>query len=629
MTATFSPDHLPFSFDSYACSDYDETGQGYVPLPSPWQKQVRTELRTLPAEQGAAWCALWLHCAGSKGKTPAPAWLKKARILAEPVMADFSSTLARWLDMIVTQGQLFATPWWQNNQPLIRALLWLASLGEAELLAMPVARLMHYGHIWRLDLDGKFRKAELVSEGGFWTLSGFGSAGVMATLWLKTQSVLEFTYGILQPFSADQLDLLYEELPFASPFDAQGQWVIRFGNDATLTYQRDNLYRPQFVDAKGKSITKEPRKLWKQYALTRSAVDTRLGAMRNQLSELFATMERATLSQRCWQGSRWLALFDDPQRLGYDLARERIWCVQDGETLRQIRWLNGQWCDVDGKAADSPAVASTLWLWHPAMEPDDTLAERWRQCLIDHRVTEGQQAWRVVYRLPPAEAGQTAAQHLAGYRLLERFYWQKLNNEDPDSPYSKTLAAGWSVRLHVSARHFSNLQFRLGEEVMTLGQVPPVIYSEGLRMAALTVEESSAEDATPMLFRQLLMGSLRYVLQQSSFADRVRLTRDRLYVRGDYHEYSLSLLSALDSWPTVRIETDGRTLTGFEPGVWGDEDKLFGIMRRNLDLQAMYWPLIHEWSDRIFAKVRLLVHEDEIEWEWVRKQILPTTSAPV
>jgi hypothetical protein len=61
------------------------------------------------------------------------------------------------------------------------------------------------------------------------------------------------------------------------------------------------------------------------------------------------------------------------------------------------------------------------------------------------------------------------------------------------------------------------------------------------------------------------------------------------------------------------MEPSGQRLTGFQPGVFGDEDKIFGVMRRNIELQAMYWPLNHEWTDRIFVKVKMLIHDDQIE----------------
>ncbi|MCA9174003.1 MAG: DUF4132 domain-containing protein [Planctomycetales bacterium] len=317
-----------------------------------------------------------------------------------------------------------------------------------------------------------------------------------------------------------------------------------------------------------------------------------LRKLAKDVSTLLATQrarfESMYLDQRDWPLGEWKQRFVDHDLL-FVLATRLVWLLRDGKRTATAVWADSatQFTDVKGKPIRWANEQTRVELWHPIQSTAEEV-EAWQVRLDELEIVQPfKQAHREVYRLTPAElkAGSQSgrmAKHILRQpqfrALCEARAWRcpAQGAWDPeDLPHLRLPAHNLRVDFIVAPTGSSTgnswaasylmtgplcfAQLGNGEPV-AMADLPPMVFSEIMRDADLFVGVASV-GADPELrgagdwgdyWERSSFGSLNpsastrravlaKLLPRLKIADRCRLDKRFLIVRGDRRTYKIHL----------------------------------------------------------------------------------------
>lgn len=549
------------------------------------------------------------HWATASSANPSPRWLGTARRLLTP---EVPGLIREILERLAAHRERRVRNQWgdedtiflhQRTARALRGMVWTCELIDEPWVAPllgDVALTCGVG----MGGSGANCRSELLANAAVATLARRGGLDVVAALAKVTVKVRKKT--VLANVSraldavAEQAGLTREQLLDRTVpdfgLDADGVREERIG-DCLVRLSVDGPAL-RFVNPAGRTVKSAPQAIRKDPAL--AEMKAALKELKQTLAAERFRLERALIEERIWRWRDVCAyLLDHPVTGRY--ARDLIWQILQGPSGIPVRTADGwELTDPRGRRIQ-PFPDTPVLLWHPIRE---TAADvrAWRDHLLDRGVRQPfKQAFREVYLLTPAEEEtRTYSLRFSGHvlrygqakALLNQRGWTGLAIGHWDYEFGadhgaaiKELAgwrARWAMRVASSgetdgwgtASHCATEEihfYRAGQipqehhdlgpdacDAVPLAEVPPLILSEVMRDADLTVGVTSIG-----LDTEALAGHERYwqeygfgelgetaktrrdvlarLVPRLRIADRLELTDRFLRVRGDLRTYKIHL----------------------------------------------------------------------------------------
>lgn len=402
----------------------DLLGQAFrLPLESgePWMDAALADLRNMPAEQSAAWKALFRTFTYASGSAPTEKWLKLARAPLQTIGAGgYKQAVLAWFPL-VDKRRDHASPGWPNWRPdpaydlvidqksadLLRCLAWLCAEYEDADLARALANLAISTYRKLPELG---TRSATVGNACIWALSampGSHAAGHLAVLKarLKTPMAKKALERAIRQ-TASRANLSPQDLEeLAVPAygmqesglrrESLGEFTAELrvsGPDVELRWIRaDGKVQASVPKAVKEGFPKELKEL--QWAA--KDMQKMLAAQRERLDNLF-------LEQKKWDYAAWRERYIDHPLVGC-LARRLIWKFTQGDQAASGIWQADGICGRDGAALAWLTEQTQVELWHPIQASAETVLE-WRNWLREHQVQQPfKQAHREIYVVTDAE----------------------------------------------------------------------------------------------------------------------------------------------------------------------------------------------------------------------------------
>jgi len=302
-----------------------------------------------------------------------------------------------------------------------------------------------------------------------------------------------------------------------------------------------------------------------------AALKTSAAELRKLVPAQAARLERQLLEPRSLACDEWRQRYADHPVVGF-LTRRLIWWVGEGDAAVLASFDREALVDIDGKGVQ-PHSGDRVRLWHP-IESNAEIVHAWREVLGARRITQPfKQAHRELYRLSDAErrtspyssrfAGRVLRQSILQALCRERG-WQCSLQGPADTPdvLHRELPGGWRQELHVkpapapedtaadvASPYVASAEvcFRGPRRVRraSLRDVPPLLFSEGMRDVDLFVSAASVAHALDLgELAHTRREALQQLVPQLASAERCTLDDGFLCVRGDLRLYRIDLRSA-------------------------------------------------------------------------------------
>lgn len=555
-------------------------------IPSAWAERVLGTPQTESTRGAIA------HALTASGKSkPSRAFLKIAAVLMSQERGIAEQTMA-WIEAYLPDPQR-ADP----NEDAIRGLLWMLSVASHDSIA---PRLGQYCELCFKKIPGVGARSIKLGNASIQALAEMGAPLAIAELTrLKTRIRYPLVVRRIQAALAElasRLNVGEEELEEMTlpTYDlsedgerrvpvGDGTAIVRIAGtrEVTLSFDRGN----------GREVASPPKAL-------KDAAPDALAATRRLRKEIEAALvgqaariERQYLSNRTIPFHHWRErYFRHPLVAG--LTQRLIWCFRSGdESVAGLPRPDGIE-DVDGNPI-TPAADAAVTLWHPlAAEADHVLA--WRRRLTSLGVTQPfKQAHREIYLLTDAErqtevysnrfAAHLLRQHQfkalcdqRGWRYHLMGAWDSHNTPTrtlPDRGITVECWVDWVEDAETTPSAVYTLivtdQVRFigpNSDVMTLADVPPLVFSEMMRDVDLFVAVASVGNDpnwvdggpqarfqgywTGYAFGDLSQSGktraevLATLLPTLAIADRCEFTDRFLVVRGKIRTYKIHFGSA-------------------------------------------------------------------------------------
>jgi hypothetical protein len=354
---------------------------------------------------------------------------------------------------------------------------------------------------------------------------------------------------------------------------------------AVLVVEDPLTVRLTFTGADGRPMRTVPGALKVPFAEQIKELKTLVKRVRATLAAERVRVEALMAVERVWTYREWCRHYRDHPVTGV-VAGGLIWEFEAPDGV----WHAATPCEdvlvtVDGRAHPVPADDARVRLWHPARAFPGAV-RAWRGFVVDNRMTQPfRQAFRETY---------------TGSAVAGRF----------DGEVRRVFAEGaWRVRCHHDAGH-GEVRFERrvagGWRETAPADVPPLVFSEGVREVDLFIRIASIAEESPFgelsATAQIRGDALRRVLPHTRIADRCAIDGRFLVVRGELRTYKIHLGSA-----GVLMEP-GNARLRVEPS-------------RRLGMRGLFVPFEDELLTRIIGTAFLLAADHRITDETVLRQI--------
>ena len=451
---------------------------------------------------------------------------------------------------------------------------------------------------------------------------------------------------LLAPLAAER-GLSLEDLTDATLPDfglVGGQKRVEIGEVTVEIAATGRTVETAWVRADSKWLKSAPAAVRREHPEAVQAVRGEVKLIRTALTEQRTRIESFYDKRRRLLAPAWRQSTLD-HGLASVVARGLVWQVEEGGETRAVLWDDGRFIDAFGNEAPAPPDDAHVTLWHPVHAGDDELAA-WRERLAERRLV---QPFRQVYRsrYVPIDAerapDQTQCRRFDGHVIRQSPFGQLASSRgwavewagyggDGTPPSRKPLPA-WALTPEVDTEPIDNpsvgrweyvtlwpVCFRTESgDVVPLGEVPPVVFSETLRDVELFVAKASvgAEAQPPVpgdpffdYWQRYHFGELEEraqarrdvlsaLLPHLPDADRLRLNGRFLHVEGALGRYRIHLGSG-------SAQTEGSLHLALSPAPVPMDDRLF--------LPFDDDPIL----TLVLSKAALLAADDQIEDPAVR-----------
>ncbi|MES9541984.1 MULTISPECIES: DUF4132 domain-containing protein [unclassified Actinomadura] len=362
------------------------------------------------------------------------------------------------------------------------------------------------------------------------------------------------------------------------------------GYQAVLAITDPLTVRLTFIGADGRPLPTVPGALRVPFAAQVKETKALVKQVRETLAAERARVEALMALERTWPYGQWCRHYRDHPVTGA-VASGLVW---------EFETPDGHWhaatpgedvlVTVDGRALPVPPRGARVRLWHPARAFPGAV-RAWRAFVTGNRMTQSfRQAFRETYRPGPSGAGADLRRGRLDARLrhvIAGGAWRVGRGGGPARvAFERRIAGRWR---DVPPR-----------------EVPPLVFSEGMREADLFLRAAPAADEDPFgepsASAEIRGDVLRRVLPGTKIADRCSVDGRFLVVRGGLRTYRVHLGS-------------GGVL--MEPG----NDRLLVEPVRRARQKGLFLPVEDERLTRILGTAFLLAADHRITDESVLRQI--------
>lgn len=343
-----------------------------------------------------------------------------------------------------------------------------------------------------------------------------------------------------------------------------------------------------WIRSDGKAIKSVPKQVRESHREELDQVNRSRKEIRAMLVAQRDRLERMLLEPRSWPLETWHERYLEHPLLKL-IGGRLIWWFSDSKEQRSGIWHNGQIVDAHGEPLDVHPDETSVRLWHPIEEDADTILA-WRTWLESKEIVQPfKQAFREIYRLTDAErttgtysnrfAGHILKQHQFNALCTARGWgygfqgaFDSSNTPVRNLPGSDLRMEFWvepaildevspsQIYLYIST---DQVRFCRGMQAVPLEQVPPLLFSEGMRDVDLFVGVASVGNDpewrdggfgerydtywSHYAFGELMQSArtrrdvLERLLPRLKIAERCSLDDRFLNVRGELRSYRIHL----------------------------------------------------------------------------------------
>jgi Domain of unknown function (DUF4132) len=548
--------------------------------------------------------------------TPTAAWRKRAAdairaqgagLLLHQMLAEAPGSETLRPPTVYHVGRedlvLAAPPLGDQNVIVLRGAIWAAViLAEPWVVDALTTIGLHFGTSARGDnvaRDERLANTGAAALGSLDDPAAFAALGRMKAR-VTNRNVSKQIARALEA-AAERAGLSASELlELAVPdhgLDSDGRREIPVGDHVAVLAVEGDEATPTWRGPDGRASPRPPAAVAAANKAAVTRVKDELKELRKGLAIERGRIEDLFVEAREWAISDWRARYLD-HPLTATLGRRLIWTFVDGESGGEVTAIPaaGGLETADGTAFE-PGEGARVRLWHPIHAPEALIAA-WRARLLAARIRQPfKQAFREVYIVTPAEAetgrySNRFAAHILRYpqaralmtarrwgsNFLGPFDGGDVGVAKRDFPSHGLRAEFWHGQLEAefgieAVQHCTTDQvrfLRLGpprtpEEVVPVGEVPAIVFSEAMRDVDLFVSVTSVgadrnwQDggrrevppldgywagywtgdltATSIVRRD----ALERMLPGLAIADRLALEDRWLIVRGDLRTYRIHL----------------------------------------------------------------------------------------
>ncbi|GAA4188065.1 hypothetical protein GCM10022252_22660 [Streptosporangium oxazolinicum] len=555
------------------------------------------------------------HWITATAARPAPTWLRQAAALLTP---DTGPLIREILSRVPAHRETtirhrhdtheWTTTTYLNERTAValRGLIWTCGLID-EPWVVPLLGEVALAAGTGIGGSGPNSRSEKLVNAALLVLAEHGGLEVVAPLArmqtkVRKRSILAKVARTLDAV-AEQAGLNREQLldrtvpafglgPDGVREEKAGEHVLRLALDEAGTPLL------AFINPAGKPVRSAPKAVRESHGGLLAEFRNTLKEIRKTLPSERLRVERALAEERLWRWNQVEEFFLDHPVTGVH-GRRLIWQILQGPAGIPVRTADGwELTDPIGRRIQ-PRADTPMWLWHPIRETVEEV-RGWRDHLLEIGLRQPfKQAFREVYLLTPAEERSgTLSNRFAGHRLrygqakallsergwtgLSLGHWDAAGGSEQSEAVKEV--PGWRVRwdMHLpmgsweTDRYGDPASFCVGDSIRfdrtgsghlseeswegvpeptSLAEVPPLVLSEAMRDADLTVGVSSVGldphgqgdywnsynfgDLTESA--EVRRDALTRLLPRLRIADRAELTDRFLRVRGDLRTYRIHL----------------------------------------------------------------------------------------
>lgn len=574
-----------------------------------WVDELHEDFAALPEAEREGWVMLLNHALTGSGSSPSNTWLKAAAKLASALPSNtFSQTLCRWFTII--SGYQFVPS--DANEAAIKAMVWLAAVGEPRLLAPGLGDLA-VAFYTKVQWQGP--RSRLVGNACIQVLCLLDKPGVVQLSRLRSKVRYSQGKALIEKSvikAAERAGLTADDMEEASVpdmgFDAEGIARFSFGDAiAWLRLEGEGRLVTEWRNSDGKVLKSAPIEAKRDHSDAFKEWQKGCKEFADAVLGQRTRFEQAYLRQRIWRFEEWRQRFIDSTELLGWMGRRLIWNIEQSDGLRQVIGLGGTLVDIHGNAVGGLADDARVSLWHPIQaSAAEVLA--WREWLQQAQVLQPmRQAFREIYLLTDAERESGSVSRRFAGHLLRQFQLNALLRERAwsytlqgswdghNNPYKELhgwnltvqfelevkdefsgILGGTGVYAYIESGEFYFSQTGDSRMSISLAEVPPMLFSEVLRDMDLFVGVCSVANDPELglvddpAFRgyislasnaelqggaQVRRDLLDNILSRLPIAKRCHLDGRYLVVKGDLRTYRIHLGSS-----NILMEPNGQYL---------------------------------------------------------------------
>ena len=579
-----------------------------APGRGPWSQIVFEDIEQKGEILRAGWEALLEHCYLLEQTIPPAKWKKRAREMITALgEQEAASTMLQWLALGPTPGQPREATSPVEDSRYQKGIVWCLSFCDQPEVAVAVADFAAacFRKIPRIGaVSQKVGLAGVQVLGQFDCREGVSQLSSLRTRvkYTVARRIIDKSLRAVAERKGLSVDDLEDVSVPTYNLDLSGTVEVAIADvKAVLKLLEDGKAGLIWKNSHGKLIKSAPAAVRKAFPAEVRSVS----ALAKDLEQAYAVqrlrLEASFLTARTLKPGHWRDCFLNHPLLGR-LGRKLIWTfkIDEGKTWSGM-WCNGQVCDVEGQPLDI-SKADEVQLWHPLSSGDAEL-KAWRERVFVSGVRQPfRQAFREFYQVTEAEqrsktysnrfAGVFLRQHQLSSLCKARGWEYRLMSTAFDSanlPTKRLAAFNMIAEFHVDLAADRDLSLRssgLNEQSGTginlfvesdqvcfyrdgrqidLLEVPAIVYSEIMRdvdlftaVCAIGEDENwcdygdrsagivcdpwnPVELSSVVALRAELLAR---ALPHTSIADRCRIEKGKVIVRGELGTYHVSLLWA-------------------------------------------------------------------------------------
>ncbi len=571
----------------------------------PWSQIVFDEIKTKEPITRSGWETFLEHCKSLQQPTPTAKWRKKAEELVNALgKADVLASLLRWLALGPTPGQPSEARSPIEDSQYQKGIVWCLASTEEHEVAMAIGD-FGIACLRKIPMLGAVsQKVGLACVQALGAMASRDAVAQLTRMRAKikystTRRLIDKSLTLAASKSGLTVHELEDYAVEGYGLDQFGEVRTNVGDaQASIQLLEDGRVAVVWRSADGKIVKTVPASIKKAFPSEVRAI----ASVAKELEQIYRSqkirLEASLLITREMGFNHWRQNFVEHPVLGF-LGRRLIWVFRNAQGSEQAAlWINGQMHNSLGEPVDVSGFDKAR-LWHP-LSTEPLEIERWRDQVFKNGIRQPfRQAFREFYEVTDGEretrlysnrfAGILMRQHQFAslcrerewdYRLMgahfdgsnvptkrldtwkihAEFYVDLPSDRNPsllDSALGE--ASGTGINLFVGS---DQIRFYREHREIAVDEVPTLVYSElmrdidlftsvcavgedetwsdqGDRGIGVIVKEFDITEITAII--ALRVDILSRVLPHTRIADRCKIVKARLEVRGQLGTYEIHL----------------------------------------------------------------------------------------